>query len=126
MDHVAFGKKLKILREANGFSLESLDKASGVAKNTIHNLELGKGNPTIKTLEALATSLGETILSLLDDGDPISVEDLGRAVKGIIAARRVRRAYVLFFATRDRSYLERLTPKERRALESLDLTGPLS
>ncbi|CAG7610283.1 hypothetical protein LEUCIP111803_01289 [Leucobacter soli] len=56
---------LRHLRERGGFSLAGLSAASGIGKTTLSQLELGHGNPTIGTLEALAEVLGVDTAELL-------------------------------------------------------------
>lgn len=95
MDYKALGRKIKKLREAQGFSLESLWGASKVAKNTINQIELGRGNPTIETLEALAAALGEPIISFFDleSGGKASGEAL--ATKGFESGYKQIRKHAL-------------------------------
>jgi transcriptional regulator with XRE-family HTH domain len=77
---------LRRLRTAQGRSLSDVARASGVGKATLHALEMGKGNPTIDTLNALATALGVPFGDLLEpaDTDPVVVvrADQGTFVPG--------------------------------------------
>jgi transcriptional regulator with XRE-family HTH domain len=59
------GERLRILRERRGLSLEKLAGISHVSKNTINQMEMGQGNPTLKTLIALADTLQTDIWGLL-------------------------------------------------------------
>lgn len=61
---------LKRLREHRGLSLARLASASGVSKTTLSQIELGNGNPTIGTIEALAESLSVEVSELLNPVDP--------------------------------------------------------
>lgn len=45
------------LRTAKGYSLRALEELSGVSKTEINDIENGKTNPTIETLQLLAAAL---------------------------------------------------------------------
>ena len=45
------------LRTAKGYSLRALEELSGVSKTEINDIENGKTNPTIETLQLLAVAL---------------------------------------------------------------------
>lgn len=45
------------LRTAKGYSLRTLEELSGVSKTEINDIENGKINPTIETLQLLAAAL---------------------------------------------------------------------
>ncbi len=50
MDLKIFGKIIREKRNASNLKQEDLSEKSGVAIKTIHSIELGKGNPAIKTI----------------------------------------------------------------------------
>ena len=50
MDLTIFGKIIREKRNALRLKQEDLSLRSGVAVKTIHSIELGKGNPAIKTI----------------------------------------------------------------------------
>lgn len=54
------------LRIAKGYSLRELEELSGVSKTTINNIENGKANPTIDTLQLLAKALDVDISALFE------------------------------------------------------------
>ena len=54
-------KAIKKRREVLKISQENLAEISGVGLRTLKHLESNKGNPTIKTLEKLASVLGMEI-----------------------------------------------------------------
>lgn len=62
MDLSGLGQRIKFLRESRQWSLEELAHSSDVAKNTINDLENGKGNPTLKTIELISQALGERLI----------------------------------------------------------------
>ena len=59
------GQNLAQLREDKGLSQRELSKSSGVMQAEISKIELGKGNPTIITLQKLSKALSCPITSLL-------------------------------------------------------------
>jgi transcriptional regulator with XRE-family HTH domain len=50
MDLKVFGQIIREKRNAIGLKQDELSLKSGVAIKTIHSIELGKGNPAIKTI----------------------------------------------------------------------------
>jgi transcriptional regulator with XRE-family HTH domain len=50
MDLKIFGKVVREKRSTLKLKQEELSEKSGVAIKTIHSIELGKGNPSIKTI----------------------------------------------------------------------------
>jgi transcriptional regulator with XRE-family HTH domain len=57
MDLKIFGKILREKRNSISLKQEELSVKSGVAIKTIHSIELGKGNPSIKTILRLFETL---------------------------------------------------------------------
>jgi transcriptional regulator with XRE-family HTH domain len=62
MDLVVFGQIVREKRNAIGLKQEELSQRSGVAIKTIHSIELGKGNPAIKTILRLFDVLSLDLL----------------------------------------------------------------
>ena len=50
MDLLIFGQIIREKRNALHLKQEELSARSGVAIKTIHSIEMGKGNPAIKTI----------------------------------------------------------------------------
>ena len=50
MDLKVFGQIIREKRNTIGLKQEELSQQSGVALKTIHSIELGKGNPALKTI----------------------------------------------------------------------------
>ncbi|GAA0551655.1 helix-turn-helix domain-containing protein [Chitinophaga japonensis] len=61
----AFGKKFKELREKTGMSTREFADTAGIAYSQIWRIETGKGNPTLGTLKAIATTLDIPLTELL-------------------------------------------------------------
>jgi transcriptional regulator with XRE-family HTH domain len=66
----ALAANLRRLRAEQGRSLSDLARASGVAKATLSELEGARGNPTLDTLQALATALRAPFGDLLVSSGP--------------------------------------------------------
>lgn len=61
------GKKIRLLRQANGLSLQQLADLSGVSAASIHKIERNTMVPTITVLMKLAKSLDRSVGYLLDE-----------------------------------------------------------
>lgn len=62
MESVEIGKNFRLRREFLNLRQEDLAEMSGVNTRTIHQVENGTGNPSIQTLEKLATILGMELI----------------------------------------------------------------
>lgn len=58
MTAIEIGKFIRLRRESLNLRQEDLSEMSSVTTRTIHQVESGKGNPSIQTLEKLAIILG--------------------------------------------------------------------
>jgi transcriptional regulator with XRE-family HTH domain len=68
------GRNVRRVRQERQLSLGGLAARTGLAKQTLANLEGGQGNPTVETLLAVAQSLGIGVEVLLTDwGSPVLV-----------------------------------------------------
>ncbi len=56
------GNIIRERRNELSFSQEALSHKSDVAIKTIHSIELGKANPSVKTLERILDNLGLQII----------------------------------------------------------------
>jgi len=56
------GEIIKSRRQFLDLRQEDLAEMSGIATKTIHLIESGNGNPSVETLEKLATVLGMELL----------------------------------------------------------------
>ncbi|HEX6705558.1 MAG TPA: XRE family transcriptional regulator [Albitalea sp.] len=61
-------RRVRDLRDAQGFSLEALAERSGVSRSNISLIERGQSSPTATVLDKLAAGLGVTMASLFEDG----------------------------------------------------------
>lgn len=61
---IEFGKNLKALREAKGFSQEELANRAEVSLPQITRIERGVVNPTICTIKSLAEGLGTELSNM--------------------------------------------------------------
>jgi DNA-binding XRE family transcriptional regulator len=62
MDLKVFGQIVREKRNEVGLKQEELSLKSGVAIKTIHSIELGKGNPAIKTILRIFDTLSLELL----------------------------------------------------------------
>lgn len=80
MDLKKLGAQIISSRKALGWSQDELINRSKVARGALQELEKGRGNPTVGTLEALADSLGTPLLVCLGTRQEAKLlELLGRA-----------------------------------------------
>ncbi|MHA4806989.1 helix-turn-helix domain-containing protein [Flavitalea flava] len=56
------GNSIRFRREFLNLRQEDLSEISGVTPKTIHLIESGAGNPSVKTLEKLGTVLGMELI----------------------------------------------------------------
>ena len=85
MDRLAriLASRLREERRRRRFSLRKLAEASGLSPTTIHQIETGRGSPSLATLQALASTLGVPLATLFESGPPAS-----RAAAFLLPARK--------------------------------------
>lgn len=88
------GGNLRRLRLARGLSLVELGRLSGLAKGTLTQLEAGRANPTIETLQALARALGAGLAELVAEPPPNGIEVVRDGEGATVAAPSVRGRFV--------------------------------
>ena len=71
------GENLRRLRKMRGLTQEDLEAESGVAQDSISQIELGKREPHGRTLRRLAGALGVPVSALFEEAQP-EVVDLAR------------------------------------------------
>lgn len=69
---VAFGKRVRTLREQKGLTQAELASMVGVTENAITQYESGRASPRPYRIEALAQMLGVTATFLLTGNEPIN------------------------------------------------------
>lgn len=57
-DETSIGERIRERRRALGISQRDLSELAGVSLHTLSDIESGKGNPTLATLEDILTPLG--------------------------------------------------------------------
>lgn len=72
------GRNVGMLRSERRMSASELARKAGISKATVLSIEIGKANPTVETLQALADALGVTITDLVADGVRRVVADVRR------------------------------------------------
>lgn len=68
-----YGTRLKKLREAKGISIYKLAQESGLSQGHISDLENGKNQPTIETLQRLLTPMGISLPEFFNEDGEVSV-----------------------------------------------------
>ncbi len=115
-------KTLRKLRDAAKMSQKELSARAGVAHKTLQDLESSKGNPTIDTLEALANTLGVSILEILGEAlKPAKTFDVSFAAQllaGLDKLRPIRRAAVLYLIFQDKAFLATISERDAQELQS--------
>ncbi|MGY1813586.1 helix-turn-helix domain-containing protein [Blastococcus sp. SYSU D00820] len=77
---VVLGRNVRRLRSERQLSLGALARLTGLAKQTLANLESGKGNPTVETLLTVAGALGIGVSWLVTEWDtPVLVRRAAEA-----------------------------------------------
>lgn len=66
--HTRIAHRLRELRSARGYSLETLAERSGVSRSNISLIERGQSSPTAAVLDKLAIGLSVALASFFDDG----------------------------------------------------------
>ena len=74
MDRLAriLAARLREERRRKRLSLRKLAEPSGLSPTTIHQIETGRGSPSLATLQALASTLGVPLAALFESGPPPS------------------------------------------------------
>lgn len=65
----ALARNVRSLRQARGWTLAALAARSGVSKGMVVELEQGRTNPSVATVDRLATALGVGLAQLLEVGE---------------------------------------------------------
>ena len=72
--NACIARRVRELRDAQGFSLDALAERSGVSRSNISLIERGQSSPTATVLDKLATGLGVTLASLFEDSKAAAAE----------------------------------------------------
>lgn len=60
-----FGERIRSLRQDRGWRQLDLAEEAGINENFVSDLELGRKEPCLKTIQALANAFGVTVSELL-------------------------------------------------------------
>lgn len=69
MESIDVGKKIKSVRKRKGLTLQELSEKSGISATAISAIERNVSSPTVSTLAAIGKALGESLSSLLGEGE---------------------------------------------------------
>jgi transcriptional regulator with XRE-family HTH domain len=110
---INLGKAIHTARQGR-YTVQELANAAGVSAGLVSQLERGIGNPSFKTLQAIATALDLRIGDLVEAASPRDVEPM--------LVRRDRRARLQ--VSNGGPVYELLTPNLRGKLEVLETSLP--
>lgn len=86
------GEALRTWRRQRGYSLQEVARRAGLSASYLSEIENGKKQPSVKTLEALATALNVSLDSLLDNSaETFEVTAPGREEKELGLRLRLAR-----------------------------------
>jgi transcriptional regulator with XRE-family HTH domain len=63
---VRLGKRIRALRKAKGWNQDDLAQHMGLGRTYISNVERGRKNPSLRTLEILAVGFKMSLIQFLD------------------------------------------------------------
>lgn len=90
-------KNSRRFRDDRGFSQSVLAKRAGLSKQTIVDIEAGRANPTVETLEVLAEALGVSARALISEMGNEVLFQSGELVhwqeQGVLAVRNLDQVY---------------------------------
>jgi transcriptional regulator with XRE-family HTH domain len=61
-------ERIKALREARGWTQEQLAERAAIQRSYLGDLELGRRNPSVRTLVKVANAFGIVVSELLEGG----------------------------------------------------------
>ncbi|PCE30628.1 helix-turn-helix domain-containing protein [Burkholderia ubonensis] len=67
--HTRIARRIRDLRDAQGWSLDALAERSTVSRSNISLIERGQSSPTAVVLDKLATALGVSVASLFESAE---------------------------------------------------------
>src|SRR5947199_8254720 len=68
--HVELGERLRAIRQLRRKTLKEIASAAGISESFLSQLERGRTNATIATLQRLSTALGIEVSDLFTTGKP--------------------------------------------------------
>jgi transcriptional regulator with XRE-family HTH domain len=63
---VRLGRRIRTLRKAKGWNQDDLAQHMGLGRTYISNIETGRKNPSLRTLEILAVGFKMSLIQFLD------------------------------------------------------------
>lgn len=110
MDKASIAKHVRELRRSAKLTQNELAESAGVSIRVIQDVEHGKGNPTLDTLEALANALKTDLHALCGAGEPAPQKAKKGAIKPVIDVKEAAQLLVAF---------SWLSPERKRAVLAL-------
>lgn len=117
-----FGELFQALRKAKKYSYNSLSETSGIAKNTLRNIERGKVVPTIETLTLLTNYLDADLITLFitcKKNRHSQYENLKHTFEMMISAHKINELSELMSSVESLLSKDTDTPEESRLEEHI-------
>jgi XRE family aerobic/anaerobic benzoate catabolism transcriptional regulator len=74
-----FGQRIRRLRDAKGQTQQALAESADISLKNFGEIERGRGNPSLKQLQGIATALGVSLSELFDTEQEEKPDDALRA-----------------------------------------------
>lgn len=104
------GRNVRRIRVERRLSMSGLAGEAGLSKQTLSKIEMGEGNPTVETLEAIARALRVGVGHLLTEwGSPVTVQRAADARWETAAGAATRRLNEIYGSGYVRTFLLRLS-----------------
>lgn len=132
VDKRGLGQLVRRLRERANLSQERLGSDAGVARNTIYQIEIGEGNPTIDTIAAISDVLKSPLLEVFGAvrpkrglTRPVTIEQFNETAERILARYEARLKTDRELAALDHE-VRFLREQNRRLTDSAELLAKLA
>lgn len=107
------GRNVRRIRAERRLTMSGLAAQAGLSKQTLSKIEMGEGNPTVETLEAIAGALRVGVAHLLTEwGSPITVQRAADVRWDEVDGVGVRRLNEIYGSGYVRTFLIRMAAGE--------------
>lgn len=111
---VAFGERLRALRLSADLTQAALAERSGLDVSYVSQMERGLRDPSLSSIEALASGLGLSLSEFFDDSDDNATTNLARSLAAELAPLdALTRRDAVDIVRRLRGAVERAAPRRR-------------
>ncbi len=111
---VAFGERLRALRLSADLTQAALAERSGLDVSYVSQMERGLRDPSLSSIEALASGLGLSLSEFFDDAEDNATTHLARSLAAELSPLdALTRRDAVDIVRRIRGAVERATPRRR-------------